>query len=322
MLGLLTELSRFAPSLSKQLSKVGKRLIDLATGEAGNYTSGFTKLLERSLVTDNGPTISVKQFHWSSQNNHIARADGAIRLIDQLANFAETLDQPKSVQLWGHSHGGNVMALASQLLGANRQARDEFFSATNSFYRSRAGGRVDMPVWERVSELLEDADHPLRQLSLDMVTFGTPIRYSWNANGYARLLHFIHHRPPLQGGEHNAPIPLNPLRALRANDGDYVQQIGISGTNFAPLPLFLRTLQADWRLDKLLEQEVVRENIVTRLRHATRVPDEGTTLLVDYANVSPWPNRHLFGHGLYTLRRWMALHCREIANEFYSRGET
>ena len=27
------------------------------------------------------------------------------------------------------------------------------------------------------------------------MTFGTPIRYGWDSGGYARLLHFIHHRP-------------------------------------------------------------------------------------------------------------------------------
>ncbi len=33
-------------------------------------------------------TIPVRQFHWSSQNNHIARADGAVRLIAELARLA------------------------------------------------------------------------------------------------------------------------------------------------------------------------------------------------------------------------------------------
>lgn len=316
LLGLLTELSRYAPDLSQKLSRVGKRVIDRFTGEAGNYTRTFASALQEGLSAGAGRELPVKFFNWSSQNNHIARADGAIRLIAELALLAKQ-NPPRRVQIWGHSHGGNVMALASQLLGADQAARDQFFKTTESFYRPWIGQQTDVPVWEQVQELLRDADHPLRQLQLDMVTFGTPIRYGWNAGGYARLLHFIHHRPPLQGEEHQAPIPLKIMRARKALDGDYVQQIGISGTNFMPLPFAIRTLLADWRLDKLLEADVVHENIISRLRRATRVPDEGTTLLVDYTEINRWVTRHILGHGLYTLRKWLPFHCQEIARRFY-----
>lgn len=319
VLGLLTELSRFAPGLSKGLSHCGKRVIDLFTGEAGNYTRGFTRALESGLAVGAGRTIPVEQFHWSSQNNHIARADGAIRLIAELARLTTgpEASEHRRVQLWAHSHGGNVLALVTQLLGADQTARDRFFVAANSFYQPWIRSSIDMPVWQHVRELLDEPEHPLRQLKLDMVTFGTPIRYGWNPDGYSNLLHFIHHRPPPRGAEYMAPVPLNPWRARRALDGDYVQQIGISGTNFMPLPVAVRTLLADWRLDKLLEREVDREWIVARLRHGTRVPDEGTTLLVDYDEINPWLHRHIAGHGLYTRRKWLPFHCREIAERFY-----
>jgi len=153
-------------------------------------------------------------------------------------------------------------------------------------------------------------------LPLDIVTFGTPVRYGWNANGYAKLLHFIHHRPPPHGAEYATPIPLKLLRARQALDGDYVQQLGIAGTNFPPLPIAVRTLLADYRLE-LLEDDLARESIVARLHHATRVPDEGTTLLVDYGEISPWLVRNIAGHGLYTRRKWLPFHCREIADRFY-----
>ncbi|MEM8943748.1 MAG: hypothetical protein AAGD11_01085 [Planctomycetota bacterium] len=317
ILGLLTELSRFAPQLSRKLSRIGKGVIDCFTGEAGNYTQAFATALREGLSAGAVREIPVKLFNWSSQNNHIARADGAIRLIAELAKMDEKA-QPRRVLIWGHSHGGNVMALVSQLLGADQSARDEFFAAARSYFHAWVRGGVDMPHWQEVEELLKDEVHPVRQLQLDMVTFGTPIRYGWNSGGYANLLHFVHHRPPQQGGEHNAPIPLKPMRACQALDGDYVQQIGISGTNFAPLPIAVRTLIADWRLDRLLETDVVPENIIARLRRAMRVPDEGTTLLVDYTEISPWVTRHIFGHGLYTLRKWLPYHCQQIAASFYS----
>ena len=324
VLGLLTELSRFAPGLSQSLSRCGKRLVDLVTGEAGNYTREFTDVLETGLAVGAERTMPVRLFHWSSENNHIARADGAIKLIAELARLASELDsskmdaaRPSRVMLWAHSHGGNVLALTTQLLGADREARDEFFEAARCFYQPWLRQTPDMPVWQHVRALLDDASHPLRQLALDVVTFGTPVRYGWNRLGYANLLHFIHHRPPPRGPEYSAPVPLNLMRARKAMDGDYVQQLGISGTNCMPLPLAPRTLLADWRLDTYLEHDVAFEWIFTRLGHGKRVPDEGTTLLVDYQGIHPRVYRHLAGHGLYTRRKWLPFHCREIAARFY-----
>ncbi len=320
MLGLMTELSRFAPGLSQSLSRIGKRVVDTFTGEAGNYTREFTASLETGLSSGAGQTIAVRQFHWSSQNNHIARADGAIRLIYELAQQTEKQEASRlcRVQLWAHSHGGNVLALTTQLLGADRPTRDKFFQAARSYYQPWIRQKVDMPLWQQVRELLNEPDHPLRQLALDIVTFGTPIRYGWNPNGYAKLMHFIHHRPHPHGAEYAAPIPLKLLRARRALDGDTIQQIGIAGTNFMPLPIAFRTVLADWRLEKLLAADVARESIIARLYRGARVPDEGTTLLVDYTEISPWLIRNIAGHGLYTRRKWLPFHCRAIAERFYN----
>jgi len=317
--GLFTELSRFAPRVAKLLGHCGKRVVDGMTGEAGNYTRGFTAAFEAGLAAGAARTIPVRLFNWSSQNNHSARADGAIRLISELAQRACDWEASRfrRVMLWGHSHGGNVLALVSQLLGADHAARDEFFRAARSYYQPWIRQGIDMPMWQQVRDLLDEDDHPVHKLALDMVTFGTPIRYGWNAGGYANLLHFIHHRPPPQGAEYSAPIPLKLLRARRGLDGDYIQQLGIAGTNCMPLPWAVRTLLADWRLGKLLEENVVRESILARLCHATRVPDEGTTLLTDYTEISPWLVRNIAGHGLYTRRKWLPFHCCQIAERFY-----
>lgn len=316
-LGLLAELSRFAPELSLKLSRVGKTAIDRITGEAGNYTQAFATALQEGISRGAKRDIAVQFFNWSSQNNHIARADGAIRLIAQLAKLAEHAS-PERLLIWGHSHGGNVMALVSQLLGTNQDSRDEFFRAARSYFNTWIRGSVDIPIWQEVQKLLKDEAHPMRQVSLDMVTYGTPIRYGWHSGGYANLLHFVHHRPPPQGEDWQAPIPLKLMRARKALDGDYVQQIGIAGTNFMPLPIAVRTWLADRRLHAVLQNEMLRENIIARLRRKSRVPDEGTTLLVDYDEINPWVTRHIFGHGLYTLRKWLPFHCQEIAKQFYA----
>jgi hypothetical protein len=312
-------LSRIAPQLAQGLSRCGKRLVDLITGEAGNYTDPFVQVLQAGLSAGAGQTLPVRRFQWSSQNNHIARADGAIGLLDALATWAtdSTLPEAARVQLWAHSHGGNVLALMTQLLGAEPAVRTDFFEAAQSFYQPWIRSSVDQPAWQRVRELLEDAAHPVRRLQLDLVTFGTPLRYGWHPAGYAQLLHFIHHRPPTQGKAYQAPVPLKLRRACTAQEGDYVQQVGIAGTNFMPLPWAPRTWLADRRLGKLLEADLAKEWLVTRLRHGARVPDAGQTLLVDYRSISRWPHRHLAGHALYTLRQWLPFHGQQIAQHFY-----
>jgi hypothetical protein len=323
-LGLLTELARFAPGLSESLSRLGKQTVDAIAGESGNYTPEYVAQFQAGLSAGAGRTIPVRLFNWSSQNNHIGRADGAVRLVDELARLAVGLPeehlrsaQPPRVVLWGHSHAGNVFALVSNLLGCDAETADDFFHAARSFFRPWLRRKIDLPVWESVRRLLGEPDHPLRRLELDVVTFGTPVRYGWDADGYANLLHFIHHRPPPQGVEYQAPVPIESGRMLSAADGDYVQQIGISGSNLAPSPLALRTLVADWRLDKFLERDVPRERLLTRLKHGTRVPDEGTTLLVDYERDEGGIHHHLLGHAVYTRRKWLPLHCREVAARFY-----
>jgi len=327
-LGLLTELARFAPGLSKSLSQLGKRTVDCVAGESGNYTPEFVVALQSALSSGAKRTIPVRLFNWSSQNNHIGRADGAVRLLAELSRVANELvsaqtagTEPPRMMLWGHSHGGNVLSLITNLLGADGEAREEFFHAARSFYRPWIRREIDMTVWQEVREILGNDDHALRHAALDIVSFGTPVRYGWDAGGYSKLLHFVHHRPSEGDAEFLAPHPIEMRRLLNAEQGDYVQQLGIAGTNFAPNPLALRTLLADWRLDRFLEQDLASERILTRLSHATRVPDEGTTLLVDYDAIEKGLHRHLAGHGVYTRQKWLPFHCREIARRFHGESE-
>lgn len=328
-LGLLTELARFAPGLSNSLQRCGKRTVDLVTGESGNYTPEYVAAMEAGLSAGGGRTIPVRLFNWSSQNNHIGRADGAIRLLDELSRLATTMPtevlnaaNPPRVVLWGHSHAGNVFALLTNLLGGDSEAREEFFAAARRFYQPFVRRHVDVPVWHHVRSLLEDAQHPVKKLALDIVTFGTPIRYGWDTNGYANLLHFVHHRPCQGADEHLGPQSIELRRLLAAVDGDYIQQLGIAGSNLAPNLFAVRTLMADWRLDKFLERDVAREGFRTRVARGTRVPDEGATLLVDYTEIEQGIRNHLAGHAVYTRRKWLPFHCLQVAEQFYEMRST
>jgi hypothetical protein len=353
-LGLLTELSRWAPGASESLRRLSKGVVDFVAREMGNYTPAYAARLEQILSDAAGRVIPVRRFDWSSQDNHIGRADGAVRLVDELANLALTLSNrnspapspvegrageggdagtrsitpphqgegsrekhlPSRILLWAHSHGGNVLALASNMLGGDNASRREFFHAARSFYRQWRSSRVDLPAWQRVEDLLMSSTHPLRKLQLDMVTFGTPVRYGWETSGYAKLLHVINHRPFDERRDWLAPFPPRWRRVLRAADGDFVQQVGIAGSGLPHNPLAFRTIAANRRLRKFLAGDVPGW-FISRLRAQTRVPNEGLTLLVDYADPAIFPT-HLFGHAAYTRSRWLPLHLEMMAQEFYS----
>jgi len=328
-LGLLTELARFAPGLSESLRKVGKGAVDALVGETGNYTPEFAARFEELLTAGAGRPIPVRMFNWSSQNTHVGRADGAVQLIDELANFAVALpvynfhsEQPPRVLLWAHSHGGNVFALLTHLVGGDHATRRDFFHAARSFYRTWWSRRVDLPAWQRVEELLADASHPLRRLHLDLATFGTPVRYGWETAGYSRLLHVVNHRPAPDRHAHQAAYPLEPRRMLAAADGDYVQHIGIMGSGLPANPLALRTLIANYRLRRLLHRGHPFRWLTQLLQHGDRVHDDGTTLLIDYDDPETSPLRHLFGHAVYTRSRWLPLHCEQVAEHFYGFART
>jgi hypothetical protein len=319
-LGTLTELQRFLPGLAERLRKTWKGLFDRVVGETGNYTAGFAERFQRGLSSAAGREISVQRFNWSSQNNHIGRADAAVRLIGELARLAERqndaeISTPPRVMLWGHSHGGNLLALVTNLLAADEEHRQRFFEAARVFYRPWLASQTDMPAWERTEQLLA-TEHPVKQLRLEIVTFGTPIRYGWDTGGYHKLLHFVNHRPKPQHKEHQTAFPLRPLHLLLASHGDYMHQLGIAGTNLIPSPVAIRTFLADRRLNALLQPNVSWIHLLGNYWHARRVPHEGKTLLVDYRDRGWNFWRHLLGHGSYTRSRWLPFHASEIAKHF------
>ncbi|HEX6960421.1 MAG TPA: hypothetical protein VF175_01030, partial [Lacipirellula sp.] len=166
-------------------------------------------------------------------------------------------------------------------------------------------------------QILADRNHPLRGLALDIVTFGTPLRYGWDAGGYSKLLHIINHRTHRHDADYAAPYPPNPFRLFVGRGGDFIQQVGIAGTNFAPLPLAYKTFLADRRLGRILQSDLTRQWLRTRLKCGPRVAEDGATLLVDYDDPDRLPFRHLLGHAPYTRSRWLALHAMLVAEHFY-----
>jgi hypothetical protein len=259
----------------------------------------------------------VRRFLWSSENHHLGRADGAVRLLDELAQASR--ERPGRLLLWGHSHAGNVFALLTNLLGGDVETRARFFKAVETHYRWPLLKRVDVPVWTRVAEMLRRGEFAGLAERLDVATFGAPIRYGWETAGYGKLLHVVHHRPCEAWPPYRAPFPPTVERVLRAADGDYIQQFGIAGTNLPPAVFQWREYLAERRLCALVQAEVEPPDLLSRLRAGRRVPDEGTTLLVDYGPPQGGIAQHLAGHAVYTQLDWQLFHAEQAADALYAK---
>ena len=315
-LGLIAELARLFPSAAKAVRRAAKRLVNRIAQDAGNYSEEYARLFESAINGPGKTYIPVRLFNWSSENHHIGRADGAVRLIDRLAT--DRVDHGRRILLWGHSHAGNIFALATNLLAGSRDTIDRFFDAAEVYYRWPILGFVDIPVWQRVRKLLSQPPTGHERPLLDVVTFGTPIRYGWDTAGYCRLLHFINHRPALGLPEYLAPFPPTLDNVMSAAQGDYVQQLGIAGTNVMPSPFAWRAWLADRRLGGLLQADTVDTDPVERFKAGAIVPEEGTTLLVDYGSPQGTIAMHHAGHAVYTGTKWLLFHAEEVARQLYS----
>jgi hypothetical protein len=314
--GVLSELARAMPDASQRLRRAARRAASHVVGDHGNFTEHYAWLFDTAINASGASRIPVRLFDWSGENHHLGRADGAIRLLAELA--AREFEPGARVQLWGHSHAGNVFALATNLLAASPEHVERFFAAAEVYYRWPLFGWIDIPVWQRVRQLLLQRPGPLDNIRLDIATFGTPIRYGWDSDGYEQLLHFVHRRQRRGAAAARAEFPPKPNDVLTAADGDYVQQLGIAGTNVMPSVLAWRAWIADRRLNDLLQGDLPEKGVLERLACGAIVPDEGTTLLVDYGPARGRISDHHAGHAVYTRPEWLLFHAEEIARQFYA----
>lgn len=310
-LGLIREVERFAPDWGRLGRRRSKQWLDRLADDLGNYPANYQRTLQ-TLLDD---SIPVHRFEWSSENLHTARARAALELLDSL--FQGLHQGQQRVVLWGHSHAGNVFALLTNLLASAGPARDAFLTiakrlATYESPRSSAGLAAKV---RRVQQYLERGDHSSLQLSI--VTFGTPVRYGWETEGYVRLLHVIHHRPATTLPETRVPFPPSFEDLWEAHYGDTIQQVGIAGTDFWPYLFSPRRWQIETQFRRLLQPDQTRSGLLKRLRLGVRLPDEGRVLLVDYPDDAEQERKKLWGHAIYTSERWLPRHLSLIADEWF-----
>jgi hypothetical protein len=313
--GVLREVTRFSPRRGRQLRALQKRWLDDLAGEAGNYTAALASCL-CGLVNPAGlRPIRVRRFHWSGENHHLGRAGGAMSFLDTIG-FHSDSDQRRLLVL-AHSHGGNVIAMLSQIIGSPITARRRFFQATRPHYESTRFRRHELVAWQRSQQRL--CRHSAATVPpIDVATFGTPLRYRWNRSVCPNLLHFVQHRPLVPERPEFARLPYSIQDLLTAAGGDYVQQLGIAGSDFPPTLFCWRDWIVERRMQQMFEPGVRRRELIQRLKLGRRASCDGTTMLVDYADCESGWNRKLFGHGVYTCRPWLPFHLHEIARRFYT----
>ena len=315
-------------SWGRVLRGINQRFGDKVMGETGSYRDDYLDDVRSLLRTDE---INVERFDWSSGNDHFARAEGAVKLFNRLSELSLDTSADRLL-LWGHSHAGNVFALLTNLLANDRESVKAFFAAAGRIADERT-------EWKAAAERLAAASspHPLAK-ALCLVTFGTPVRYGWDRDGYARLLHVVQHRPNTDRAEWltKPALPQTLDEVLGAKHGDWVQSFGIAGTDLRPVDRETRAIHLAFRdlleaglgepdvnqtplLDRLPDaaRGLVREKLkdflllLERLRCGQRVPSDGDAAwLFDYGA----DETEKFGHGVYTKRAWLPFHATRVAD--------
>lgn len=315
--GWIRRVARFSPRVSALLKDLAKHWFDQLADEVGNYTDDYADRMSETLGRDPSP-IPVHRFCWSGENHHLGRACGALALMESIV--ARKWSPQDRVMFLAHSHGGNLLAMWSLLLGGSEVSKRAFLRATHAHYPAVKTEEA-MDRWSGTRAALLSPDFASTLPAMDVVTFGTPLRYRWNLDQIGKLLHFVHHRPTIDGQPARAAMPTSPADVIEAKGGDYVQHLGIAGTDF-PHPFYAwRSRRDERRLQRLFEPRVRRRDLLRHLKEGRRVSLDGNSLLVNYGPPDEPLRGKLFGHGVYTCSPWMSFHLQEIAREFFDVGD-
>jgi hypothetical protein len=266
-------------------------------GDLSNFPRDYVEAFARATG------LAATDFAWSGENHHAARIQGAVRLARTLTlHGGGTLRPGDRALLVGHSHGGQLFAILSQLV-ARAPGYDDLVAAAEA--RGEDTGALEEHV-----ELL-------RRCAIDVVTYGTPPRYRWARAAGFRVLHLVNHRGgDADAAEHRRPLGL--LGALHTKHGDYVHRFGGEGSDFpAPTAIERRT---NTRLDALLGEGTSLRTWLAGLGRGRGVATEGRTVMVDYGDDAALVPNFLasgLGHAAYTRREAMLFHARLVARELY-----
>ncbi len=298
-----------------------KALLDEQVGDAGNFTDVNVQSFKKAINTNLAQPISCVRLLWSSEHHHLGRALAAVVLLAKLHELCErqNLQQGQRILLQGHGQAGLVLALVSNLLCPSPiTGRPRLLSMLCGYAEQTNQPEVTATV-RRIESLLATATL-LNGASLDMVTFGTPVRYGWDPSGIGKLLHVVNHRNLRTDGKSwlaKMELPQITMEMPIAWGGDYVQELAVAGTDAVPATESAKA--ANKNVWEMVEPYDGFERWLECARRAVRFPGEGHCLLVDYKDStgSTNPRGHYYGHAVYTRRHALLFNTAQIVRAFY-----
>jgi hypothetical protein len=270
---LLRAVPAVGSKLHGPLRALTKSGIDAMLGDLGTFSTSYAKLFGSAI----GNCITCSRFTWSSENHHAARLEATLELTRTLATLAEHADRahtdaPPRILCMAHSHGAQLFALLSHMLQRTPEG-----NAMLDVLRTRGH---DLRHVRRALSVLSNVD-------LDVMTFGTPPRYTWADHGAMHVLHLVN------------------------KGGDVIRKLGGHGSDTPAAVVADRAKNQE--LGRIFgDAALAPANVLSRLRSEAEVDLHGTTYLVDYGAPSS-----LLAHGVYTRAFAMLVNAKIAASHFY-----
>ena len=299
-----------------------KRTVDTLAGEVGSFSEGYLQKFRSAVNGDLSNNLVCDRYLWSSLNHHLGRVEAALKLIEYLQEWGErlSLQAGKRVLVQGHGHAGQLLALVSNFIATTEASnREAIFQILGDYYGRREKSGESLQRLDRLYRFLTTQPF-LNEALLDLVTFGTSIRYGWNTSRVEKLLHIVNHRPMRGDGKRwlaKMDLPQIAWEVPMVAGGDYVQQLAVAGTDAVPGSTEEQFVNQELR--GILEPYDGFERWLECARRGTRCANDGQCLLVDYQVKADGPSReHLYGHGCYTSMNAMLFNTLQIVKALYS----
>jgi hypothetical protein len=308
------------PPLSNDDS--AKKLLDDQLGDAGNFTNAAVGLFQKAINKNLAKPLACVRYLWSSEHHHLGRAMAAVRLLDELHRICESQKYATGDRILIEAHGqaGLVVALVSNLLCPSAiMGRPKLFALLSAY--AQQSGLAEMTASLTKLEPLLASGTLLNGVALDVVTYGTAVRYGWDPSGIGKLMHIVNHRNLRTDGKtwlSKMELPQVTMEMPMAWGGDYVQELAVAGSDAVPTTEAAKaTNKAVW---ELVEPYDGFERWLECARRAVRFPSEGRCLLADYKDSTGSTNvrDHYYGHAAYTRLNAMLFNTSEIVRTFYS----
>jgi hypothetical protein len=297
-----------------------KKTLDEQAGDAGNFTTANVELFQRAIHKNLDQRIVCQRMLWTSEHHHLGRAIAAVRLLEALRRLSEQHQpvQGQRILVQAHGQAGLVVALASNLLCPGHiTGRPKLLDLLTSYAQQTNQLELVLTI-KRIGPLLGTA-LLLNGATLDVVTFGTPVRYGWDPSGIGKLLHVVNHRNLRTDGKiwlAKMELPQITMEMPTGWGGDYVQGLAVAGSDALPANDVAKTAnKAIW---EMVEPYDGFERWLECARRAVRFPSDGRCLLADYKDCTGSHNvrEHYYGHAAYTRLNAMLFNTTEIVRMF------